>query len=159
MSINLANNSYFVAKRIEQILYNDNIYIVTKEYQFKDYLGVDRIIPRCFIHDGASRPDWLEWFVHKDSLNNAAFLKHDFGYDRQYYSRDYIDRQLLIDLLRNPNNSVEWCYIVYRMLRITGWAAWMNNQKKQEQFGRNYRFFNELDLFNLEKAQIEVKDE
>lgn len=153
MPYDINNSPYYIAKMPCMLRVTDHISVVTKDFSYKDRYGVDRVCSRGFMSDGASRPSTLEIMVQKDSLNNGAFLVHDHMYWHQYCNRLECDIRLLINLLLNPNNSPDWCYMVYKTLRLTGWKAWNDNKELQSKFGKMNRYMREQDLTEIENRE------
>ena len=153
----MIDNLYFLSKIPSVKRVTDYIQVLTNDYKYKDIYGVEQIIKRGFLTDGASRPKWLEFYVQKDSLNNGAFLIHDHMYwhqtiDEKAFTRENADRLLLINLLRNPNNRIHWCLMVYFTLRLTGGKAWQDNIALKASYGTRNRYMQNDDIVELEKA-------
>jgi len=148
----MLDNLYFLSRIPNVKRVTNYIQVLTNEYKYKDIYCNQQIINRGFLTDGASRPNWLEFYVQKDSLNNGAFLIHDHMYWHQYSTRSDADRLLLINLLRNPNNRVSWCIMVYLTLRITGGSARKQNIKVRREMGLRNRYMQNDDILELEKV-------
>ncbi len=150
----MIDNLYFLSKIPSVKRVTDYIQVLTNDYKYKDIYGVEQIINRGFLTDGASRPKWLEFYVQKDSLNNGAFIIHDHMYWHQNidFTREKADRLLLINLLRNPNNRIRWCLMVYFTLRVTGGKAWQDNIVLKANYGTRNRYMQNDDILELEKA-------
>lgn len=94
--------------------------------------GEEIIIPIDYISNGASIPKLLRGIYSQQGVYVMPSIIHDYLYDNQIYSREFADRQFLLDMDKtNTNKSTKWVF--YWTVRIFG----KNNWKKSSTFTKN----------------------
>lgn len=104
--------------------YDQNIYILTKDYTFINYTNNKRyVIPKGFKTDGATIPLFFRMFLNQMGRHTIAALIHDFFYVNKLETRFIADIEFLIRMLVskvNPNKAILFYYVV----RIGGKKWW-----------------------------------
>jgi hypothetical protein len=85
----------------------------------------DTIIIDNFVSNGASVPKIL-WGIYSNlGTYVVPAIIHDYLYDNNLYSREFADRQFLLDMgVTNTKKSTKW--IFYWTVRIFGAKNWNN---------------------------------
>ena len=86
------------------------------------------IVPIGFITNGASVPKLLRGIYSQQGKYLVPAIIHDYLYENNLYTREFADRQFLIDMGRtNTNKFTKWLF--YYIVRIFGGLNW-NKYKK-----------------------------
>jgi len=90
--------------------------------------GRQLFVPRGTVSNGASVPRLLWWIYPPYGTYTYPAVVHDFLYENNLYTREFADRQFLIDMGRcNTNKFTKWLF--YYIVRIFGSLNW-NKFKK-----------------------------
>lgn len=90
--------------------------------------GRQLFVPRGTVSNGASVPRLLWWIYPPYGTYTYPAVIHDFLYENNLYTREFADRQFLIDMGRcNTNKFTKWLF--YYIVRIFGSLNW-NKFKK-----------------------------
>lgn len=93
--------------------------------------GFEVVLEAGFRSDGGSIPRWLWWFVDRFAPTFLiAFLVHDYMYRMTDDSRLLADVRLRELALQCKANRAK-VFIVYYVLRLTGWWAWRKNRREK----------------------------
>ncbi len=93
-------------------------------------MGFAVTIPPGFRSDGGSIPRFLWWFVDRFAPTFLiGFLLHDYIYRNRPDSRAQADLRLKEVALQCNANWFK-VYLIYIILRLTGWVAWRQNKRK-----------------------------
>lgn len=90
--------------------------------------GRQLYVPKGTVSNGASVPRLL-WVIYSPyGTYTYPAVIHDFLYENNLYTREFADRQFLIDMGRtNTNKFTKWLF--YYIVRIFGGLNW-NKYKK-----------------------------
>jgi hypothetical protein len=90
--------------------------------------GRQLYVPKGTVSNGASVPRLLWWIYPPYGTYTYPAVIHDFLYENNLYTREFADRQFLIDMGRcNTNKFTKWLF--YYIVRIFGSLNW-NKFKK-----------------------------
>jgi hypothetical protein len=85
--------------------------------------GKEIMVPFDFVSNGASVPRLLRGLFSQQGVYLTSAIIHDYLYDNNYHSREFADRQFLIDMGRtNTNKFTKWLF--YIVIRIFGGINW-----------------------------------
>jgi len=85
--------------------------------------GEEIIVPIDFISNGASVPKLLRGLFSQQGTYLMPSIIHDYLYDNQLYSREFADKQFLLDMSKvNTNKVTKWLF--YYIVRIFGKTNW-----------------------------------
>lgn len=91
--------------------------------------GVQLIIPIDYISNGASIPKLLRGIFSQQGVYLMPSIVHDYLYDNNLYSREFVDRQFLLDMGKvGTNKFTKWLF--YYVIRIFGGLNWNKSKKK-----------------------------
>jgi len=102
-------------------------YVLTLDYRIT-INGEELVIPRGFLFDGASVPDWIpKWVIgsHYDPEFMLPALVHDWLYWSRQWPKDKADA-ILRDLLRANGVGFLRANAMYRAVQVAGGPAWKN---------------------------------
>jgi hypothetical protein len=90
--------------------------------------GVQLIIPIDYISNGASIPKPLRGIFSQQGVYLMPSIIHDYLYDNNLYSREFVDRQFLLDMGKvGTNKLTKWLF--YYVIRIFGGLNWNKSKK------------------------------
>jgi hypothetical protein len=106
--------------------------------------GVEYIIPKGFVFDGASVPKYFRSWLSPMGVLLIAGLVHDYGYkharlqwkfdsfpDPHVYTQKHFD-VMFRDIAIEVNGFTIINYIAYYALRLCGWWAWNSHRRRDE---------------------------
>jgi hypothetical protein len=90
--------------------------------------GTQLFVPKGTISNGASVPRLLWGIYSPYGTYTYPAVVHDFLYENNLYTREFADRQFLIDMGRtNTNKFTKWLF--YYIVRIFGSLNWNKYNK------------------------------
>jgi len=91
--------------------------------------GKEIIVPIDFVSNGASVPKLLRGLFSQQGVYLTSAIIHDYLYDNNYHSREFADRQFLLDMGKvGTNKFTKWLF--YYIVRIFGGYNWNESTKK-----------------------------
>ncbi len=132
-----------------------SLYLLMEDYVYYTHWGDRRVIPAGLKFDGVSRPWILEGYIPQNSPDFIPYLKHDDLYAKQDFDRYLADVELLIDLIKNQDNSKVKALGEYYVLRVKGMNAWKENKKMFKKHGLEYFYMSSEYLLKI-KEDIKV---
>lgn len=103
-------------------------FALNKPFYVELHNGLDIIIPFGTISNGASVPKLLRGIYSNIGTYTLPAVVHDYLYENNLYTREFADRQFLLDMGKtNTNKFTKWLF--YYVVRIFGGTNW-NKYKK-----------------------------
>jgi len=118
---------------------------ITKTFYFKLPNGLEIMIPKGFIHDGASIPRWMHFILRPFGILSPGGLPHDFGYRYQFLfladgsrymsgaSQSEFD-QLFLEVNNQVNGAPPINHLAWFTLRLVGWIVWLKHRRNNLQY-------------------------
>ena len=92
--------------------------------------GVEIIVHVDYISNGASIPKLLRGIYSQQGVYVMPSIIHDYLYDNKLYSREFADKQFLLDMGKtNTNQFTKWLF--YYIIRIFGKSNYNNNESNK----------------------------
>jgi len=92
--------------------------------------GVEIIVPVNYISNGASIPKLLRGIYSQQGVYVMPSIIHDYLYDNKLYSREFADKQFLLDMGKtNTSQFTKWLF--YYIIRIFGKSNYNNNESNK----------------------------
>jgi hypothetical protein len=92
--------------------------------------GVEIIVPINYISNGASVPKLLRGIYSQQGVYVMPSIIHDYLYDNKLYSREFADKQFLLDMGKtNTSQFTKWLF--YYIIRIFGKSNYNNNESNK----------------------------
>jgi hypothetical protein len=91
---------------------------------------VEIIVPVNYISNGSSIPKLLRGIYSQQGVYVMPSIIHDYLYDNKLYSREFADKQFLLDMGKtNTSQFTKWLF--YYIIRIFGKSNYNNNESNK----------------------------
>jgi len=131
--------------------FSNRKWVLEKNFYFT-MMGVDCVIPRKFVFDGASVPRFFWFVLHPTGILMIPGLIHDFGYKYRYLIKDdrSVGGKIKLSKCFIFKKRKRWDYIFKKVaievngfrgvnmlahlgVRSGGWLAWRKHRKKDDE--------------------------